>query len=421
MTLSEIARAIDADVAQADRPRIVGSSMAGGGLGGSRAVVTAPPERATVLAVAPRAPDVSSIYNPPEAPNAPDLPGRGVSQWIVTWRGARYWWAPDAIPAGNQWSQGVLPESVARSLGGVRLSMPEIAHSGVAAAANRTTWGGAGESDTKLIRAPGWLFASDPKTHLARQFVPGRGTSNARAFLTEFAIPVAAATLPAVLGAVLAPAAAGAQGLQAVASTGAQLGTLGTGGGLGLTAGTAGANAAAVLGSAAAAAPAGLPGIGLTLANASGQAAAAKFAAGTSAALQAVTAAPAPALPSVPAAPSPLSVLDPFAVPASGAAAPVASAPAGAGGLLSQARAGLGVIQAQLAPIQQAAGLVSAATSLPSMLTGGVPTPAPPSDPGIDASVIDRALRAPPVTVTGRFDWSFWLALAAASALLWRL
>lgn len=413
MTLSEIARDIEANVAKAEQPRAAGYSM---GLGGSRGqAVFRPVDPRAVVAAVPRQADASSIFNTPAAPNAPDVPG--VSQFIVTWQGRRYWWAPSAIVAGNRDSKAILPDAVAQSLGGVRLTLPELGPPSPLWG----TMGGAGLPDRTIQRAPGWLFASDPKTHLARQFVPGRGTSNARSFITEFALPVAAVTLPAVLGAVLAPAAAGAQGLQAVASTGAQLGTLGTGGGLGLTAGTAGANAAAVLGSAAAAAPAGLPGIGLTLANASGQAAAAKFAAGTAAALQAVTAAPAPALPSVPAAPGPLSVLDPFAVPASGAAAPVASAPAGAGGLLSQARAGLGVIQAQLAPIQQAAGLVSAATSLPSMLTGGVPAPAPESDPGIDASVIDRALRAPPVTVTGRFDWSFWLALAAASALLWRL
>lgn len=414
MTLSEIARSIEASIAQAEQPRAAGFSM---GLGGSREPFFTPADPRDVVAAVPRQADPTSIFNTPAAPNAPDVPG--VSQFIVTWQGRRYWWAPSAIVAGNRDSRAILPDAVAQSLGGVRLTLPQLGPPNRLAG----TIAGAGSFADTLERNPGWLFSADPKSHLARQFVGGRGTSNIRSFITEFALPVAAVTLPAVLGAVLAPAAAGAQGLQAVASTGAQLGTLGTGGGLGLTAGTAGANAGALLGSAAAAAPAGLPGIGLSLASASGQAAAANFAAGTSAALRAVTAAPAPALPSVPAAPGPLSVLDPFAVPASGAAAPVANAPAGAANILSQARAGLGAIQAQLAPIQQAAGLVSAATSLPSMLTGGVPAPAPAPqpDPGIDVSVIDRALRAPPVTVVGRFDWSFWLAMAAASALLWRL
>ena len=417
MTLAELARSIEARVTEAEKPRAAGYTM---GLGGTRGQTQwIAPDAQSVAASVPRAPDPSSVYAPPGQQNAPDLPGRGISQWLVTWEGRRYWWAPDAIPAGNRWSQAILPESVARSLGGVRLTLPEVSMGGVAAAAGRTTWGGAGVPRFQIERAPGWLFSGDPRSHLARQFVPGRGTSDARSFVTEFALPVATIALPAVLGAVLAPVAAGAQGLQAAAASGGLSAGLGTGGGLGLSTGAAGANAAAILGSATAAAPAGLPGLGLSLASASGQAAAAGFSvAGLSTAAQ-QAAAPAAALPPAPTTPPPL---DPFAVPAAGAATPAAAAPANAGGILGQARAGLAAVQAQLAPIQQAAGLASTAASLPAALglTGGVPA-APDPGPSIDAGVIDRALRAPPVTVTGRFDWTFWLALAAASAVLWRL
>lgn len=388
--------------------------------------------------------DAASVFNYAGAPNAPDV--SGLSQYTLSIDGKTYWWAPESIEAGNKWSRAILPESVARAAGGVPVELPTAG----------TPYQYSPITGTQSLRTPterGYLFEANPHSETLRTWVAGQGTSYLREFVADVVIPVSSVVLPAIGGSLAAAAqpatssalVSGEALAQAVVPVAVEpVGTVA----LSFAQGASTAIAGDVLSMFSAALPVAAASVNVdATALKSLEAADVAQAPSPQALLSTPTPTPeiiAPVdvvapMPQVPALPAPSVPLVPSApasiaeqVAASGAVqvapasivAEVAPTAAAGSGVVSTAVEALQAVQAGAGVVQSAAGVVSGAATLRTLLAsvnGDTMTDAGPGYVVDEGAAVVGTM--PTVEVTGHTqpDWVFWLALVGAAIMITRL